>query len=102
MLVQVLCIQQVMAEFRHCARGKCRLSVLLVIFTPISELRDFIVRRLSKQNRQIEEGPGGVRFAVAVNELAGYPRVSQNSPDAQPASFQGRRSYIPLACEATF
>jgi hypothetical protein len=44
-----------------------------VIFTPMSELRDFIVRRLPKQCRQIEEGPGSVRFAVAANELAGYP-----------------------------
>lgn len=34
-----------------------RKSGLLVIFTPIRELRDFIVRRLPKQNRQIEEGP---------------------------------------------
>jgi hypothetical protein len=34
-----------------------RKSGLLVIFTPMSELRDFIVRRLPKQNRQIEEEP---------------------------------------------
>jgi hypothetical protein len=34
-----------------------RKSGLLVTFTPMSELRDFIVRRLPKQNRQIEEGP---------------------------------------------
>jgi hypothetical protein len=79
-----------------------RKSGLLVIFTPMSELRDFIVRRLPKQNRQIEEGPGSVRFAVAANELAGYPRVSRNFPGARPASFQGNRSYIPLVCEATF
>jgi hypothetical protein len=30
---------------------------LLVIFTPMSELRDFIVPRLSKANRQMEEKP---------------------------------------------
>ena len=36
---------------------RSRKSGLLVIFTPISKLRDFIVRRLPKQNRQIEEGP---------------------------------------------
>ena len=64
-----------------------RKSGLLVIFTPMSELRDFIVRRLPKQNRQIEEGPGSVRFAVAANELAGYPRDSRNFPGARPASF---------------
>jgi len=32
-------------------------SGLMVIFTPMSELRDFIVRRLPKQNRQIEVEP---------------------------------------------
>jgi hypothetical protein len=50
-----------------------RKSGLLVIFTPMSELRDFIVQRLPRQNRQIEERPGSVRFAVAANELAGHP-----------------------------
>jgi hypothetical protein len=77
-------------------------SGLLVIFTPMSELRDFIVRRLPKQNRQIEEGHGSVLFAVAANGLAGYPRVSRNFPGARPASFLGNRSYIPLACDDTF
>lgn len=79
-----------------------RKSGLLVIFTPISELRDFIVRRLPKQNRQIEGGPSSVRFAVAANALAGHPRVSRNFPGARPASFQGNRSQIPLACDDRF
>ena len=34
-----------------------RKSGLLVLFTPMSELRGFIVRRLRRQDRQIEEGP---------------------------------------------
>jgi hypothetical protein len=66
------------------------------------KLRDFVVRRLPKQNRQIEEGPGSVRFAVAANALAGHPRVLRIFPGARPASFQGNRSYIPLACDDTF
>ncbi len=79
-----------------------RKSGLLVIFTPISELRDFIVRRLPKQNRLIEEGPGSVRFVGSANELAGYLRAARSFPGVRPADFQGNPSYIPLACDDTF
>ena len=46
--------------------------------------------------------PSVFRFAVAANALAGHPRVSRNFPGARSASFQGTRSYIPLACDDTF
>ena len=79
-----------------------RKSGLLVMFTPMRELRDFIVRRLPKQNRHIEGGPDSALFAVAANEIGGYSRVSRNFPGARTASFQGNRSYIPSACDDTF
>ena len=68
-----------LSEEQHAIGGTSGLSIqqlsrksgLLVIFTPMSELRDFIVRRLPRQNRQIEEGPGSVLFAGSANELAG-------------------------------
>jgi len=85
-----------------CRSNSYRAAHSLVIFTPMSELRDFIFRRSPKQNRQIEEGPGSVQFALPANELAGYPRVSRNFPGARPAGFRGNRSTFPCHAMTRF
>jgi len=77
-------------------------SGLLATFTPMSELRDGMVPRLPKQNRQIEEEPRQLPIRSSGKRACGHPRVCRNFPGARSASFQDNRSYLPLARDDTF
>jgi len=79
-----------------------RKSVLRVTFTPMSELRDCMVRRLPKQNRQIEEGASEDSDSQARQTRLRRTRVLGGIFGRRIASFQPNRSYIPLACHDTF
>jgi hypothetical protein len=78
-----------------------RKSGLLVTFTPMSELRDCMVPRLPKQNRQIEEEPRKIPIRSR-GKRACRDCVLGGIFGRMIASFQGNRSYIPLACDDTF
>jgi len=79
-----------------------RKSGLLVTFTPMSELRDCMVPRLPKQNRQIEEEPRKIPIRQSRQTRLRRIRVLGGIFGRMIASFQGNRSYIPLACDDTF
>jgi hypothetical protein len=67
----------------------------------MSELRDCMVPRLPRQNRQIEEAPEDSDSQSRQTRLRRI-RVLGGIFGGMIASFQGNRSYIPLACDDTF
>jgi hypothetical protein len=81
---------------------------LLVIFAPISELRDFIVPRLPKQNRQVEEEPRQLpirssckRVCGTSGDLAEFSRRTICCFSGQPVVHSlGMRGHISRAASA--